>query len=165
MYCVMLSFFSAYAQNSVQEHQQKLNVLLGKTVPDFRKKSLKGSQYELRALRGQVVVLNFWFAACGPCVKEIPILNEIAEKYHSENITFLALSLDTKEFLSQWTKRRIFKYHLIPSSRDIAQLYGVRFYPTHIIIDTEGIVRFIKVGYHLDIKEILEREIDKLLEE
>lgn len=161
---IFLTLSTSFAQDPVANASKSLQTLLDKPAPTFEIVNLEGEKYTLESLQGQVVVLNFWFTACGPCIKEIPILNEIVEKYKQEEIHFLAPAYqNSRELLLQWTQRRTFKYILVPSAENIAKLYGIRIYPTHVIIDREGIVRFVKVGYHPNIKSILEKEIQKLL--
>lgn len=56
--------------------------------------SLDGRRFELAALRGQVIVLSFWFVGCQPCQAEVPLLNKLVEQFHDQNGVFLAPALD-----------------------------------------------------------------------
>ena len=54
----------------------------------FAAVDMNGNSYSLGILKGKVVVINFWFVECKPCVIEMPELNEIVEKYKSEEVVF-----------------------------------------------------------------------------
>jgi len=51
----------------------------GKPVTNFEFKDMNGNLYTLASLKGKVVVLNFWFSTCVPCIEEVPELNMLVE--------------------------------------------------------------------------------------
>ena len=65
-----------------------------KRAPNLELKDLNGHSQKLAALRGQVVVLNFWATWCGPCQEELPRLSKLAESYSGKNVHFVAVSID-----------------------------------------------------------------------
>ena len=65
-----------------------------KRAPNLELKDLNGHSQKLAALRGQVVVLNFWATWCGPCQEELPRLSKLAETYSGKNVHFVAVSID-----------------------------------------------------------------------
>lgn len=79
--------------------------LLDQPAPLFEIKDLTGKTVHLEALKGKVVVLNFWFVECKPCVSEIPELNELVFDFQKEDIVFMALALKKKK-----SSRRRFVY-------------------------------------------------------
>ena len=66
----------------------------GKRAPDPGFKSLNGQTRKLSALRGQVVVVNFWATWCGPCQEELPRLSKLAESYAGKPVRFVLVSID-----------------------------------------------------------------------
>src|SRR5688572_27232831 len=54
---------------------------IGLKFPDFSLTSIDGKQFQLSELKGKVIMLNFWFIACAPCVAEMPLLNQLVEEY------------------------------------------------------------------------------------
>ena len=61
---------------------------VGKKAPDFEVTDTNGNSYKLSALAGDKVVwLNFWGLRCGPCVRELPALQKIYDKY-KDRLTF-----------------------------------------------------------------------------
>jgi len=110
-------------------------------------------------------VLNFWFVGCPPCRAEIPQLNKIVDKYKdSSNVVFIAVALDEAYAIKEFTQTTPFKYHIIDNGRYIAQgTYGISLYPTHVIIDKEGIVRFHTSGLAPGTITWINKTIDSLL--
>jgi thiol-disulfide isomerase/thioredoxin len=60
-------------------------------------KSLNGQTHKLSALRGQVVVANFWATWCGPCQEELPRLAQLAESYAGKPVRFVLISIDEQK--------------------------------------------------------------------
>jgi len=65
-----------------------------KRAPDPTLKAQDGQARKLSALRGQVVVVNFWATWCGPCQEELPRLTKIAESYAGKPVRFVLISID-----------------------------------------------------------------------
>ena len=65
-----------------------------KHVPDPSFKTLDGQSHKLSALRGQIVVVNFWATWCGPCQEELPRLSQIAASYSGKPVNFVFISID-----------------------------------------------------------------------
>ena len=112
-------------------------------APPFSLTSLEGDKFDLAALRGKVVVLNFWFTGCVPCVAEFSQLNGLVNKFRRKNVVFIAPTLDNVTTLKRFLKRHRFKYHIVPNAGSlIASTYsdgsGNVVFPTHIVIDKAG---------------------------
>jgi thiol-disulfide isomerase/thioredoxin len=71
--------------------------LLAKRVPDPSFKTLDGQTHKLSALRGQIVVVNFWATWCGPCQEELPRLKQIAASYAGKPVNFVFISIDASK--------------------------------------------------------------------
>ena len=69
-------------------------LLVAKRIPDPTFKSLDGQSHKLSALRGQIVVVNFWATWCGPCQEELPRLSQIAASYAGKPVSFVFISID-----------------------------------------------------------------------
>ncbi|MGA8741663.1 MAG: TlpA disulfide reductase family protein [Terracidiphilus sp.] len=68
--------------------------LLAKRAPDPAFKTLDGQTRKLSALRGRIVVVNFWATWCGPCQEELPRLKQIAASYAGKPVSFVFISID-----------------------------------------------------------------------
>ncbi|MCZ6837573.1 MAG: TlpA disulfide reductase family protein [Planctomycetota bacterium] len=128
--------------------------------------SLNGSSFDLKALRGKVVVLNFWFIGCAPCRVEMPGLNEVVAQYEDrDDIVFIAFALDDEEALKKFLGEKSFDYEIVPSANDVAKAYDVSAYPTHVIIDKKGRVLSRLTGGSEDRHENLKPFIERALNE
>jgi peroxiredoxin len=112
-------------------------------APLFSLTSLEGEKFELAALRGKVVVLNFWFTGCAPCVAEFSKLNGLVNKFRNKEVVFIAPTLDNVTTLKPFLKGHRFKYHVVPNAGSlIVSTYsdgsGNVVFPTHIVITKEG---------------------------
>ena len=134
-----------------------------KFAPDFDVKTLEGESLKLSGLKGKVVVLNFWFIGCAPCRVEMPGLNTLTEEFSDQDVVFIAFALDGAKALQEFLKVEEFRYRIIPNSRNIASLYGVKVYPTHIIINKKGEIEFMLTGGSKDRHEQLRPLIKNLL--
>lgn len=137
----------------------------GEKIQPFSVLDINGQSFNSNELQGKVVVLNFWFVACGPCLKEIPELNQMVEKYKNRNdVIFLAFALDKKGEILKMISKNPFNYHIIPDSKEFIQNnYKVSMYPTHLVLDKEGKVAFHTSGYYPNTVSSIENSIlDKL---
>src|SRR5262249_22380761 len=73
-------------------------------APQFKVSSLDGKTFDLKSLRGKVVVLNMWFIGCGPCREEIPKLNDVVREFKNRGVVFLAPAPDLPDSLKSFLK-------------------------------------------------------------
>ncbi len=132
-------------------------------APDFEVLTLEGKTLELSGLRGKVVVLNFWFIGCAPCRVEMPGLNTLTEDFKDKDVVFIAFALDAAEALKGFLEEKRFDYQIVAEASKIANLYGVKAYPTHIIINQNGQIEFMLTGGSPNRHEQLRPLIQNLL--
>jgi peroxiredoxin len=151
-----------------EEHLRTEAVVSGgptekKPTPQFHVKALDGTELDLAALRGKVVVLNFWSLGCAPCRAEIPELNRLVEEFKEKGVVFIAFGLDDAQELQASLKELNFTYHLVPDSSAIAARFGVSAYPMHIVIDKQGRIYAVLEGAsksrHDDLQMLIERAL------
>lgn len=118
-------------------------------APDFSFTSLEGEHVALEDLKGKVVLLDFWGTWCPPCVESIPELRNLHKKYSKEP-SFMLIGISSDSDDEVWREFTAKNKMIWPQYRDkdrrIQRSFGVRAFPTYILIDHEGIVRFQSVG-------------------
>ena len=137
-----------------------------KAFPEFNLKDTKGSIVNSTDLRGSIVIINFWYVNCLPCVQEMPELNELVSYYKNRSdIKFLAFTPDNDNKVADFLSKHNFNYSIIPGVREFISKLGINSFPTHLIIDKNGIVHSEITGYNGkkdEIKNTLIKVIDSL---
>lgn len=128
------------------EEDANLKALLNKPAPDFTLTDIKGKQWTLAALKGKTVVLNFWFTTCPGCIQEMPELNALQKSFSKSEVVFLAPGLDDATSIKRFVKSHPFAYTLLPKAEDLSSIYHISAYPTSMVLDPQGIIRFQQVG-------------------
>lgn len=123
---------------SEREHAPTLNYTL-----------LDGSQHSTAALKGHVVLINFWATTCTTCVKEIPHLVEAYQRLHPQGLEALsvAMSHDKLDYVTEFARARQLPYPVtFDRSGELAQGFGkVQITPTTFVLNKKGdiIKRFV----------------------
>jgi thiol-disulfide isomerase/thioredoxin len=117
--------------------------------PAWSLTDLDGKPVGSEALRGKVVVVDFWATWCGPCVQEIPGYIELQKKHGERGLVVVGLSIDRKgeAAVRPFAKRLGVNYPLALATPEVAEAFGgIEVVPTTILIDREGRVRHRKTG-------------------
>jgi thiol-disulfide isomerase/thioredoxin len=155
-------------RNELNEHA----ALIGKPAPGWDLSDLQGGRHALKDLAGKVVVLDFWYRGCGWCMRAMPDMKGLAEKYRRAPVAFFAVNTDSKPADAKYVADFFaLPYPTLLAGADqpalqnaaIAQQYRVQVFPTVIVIGPDGRVRAIEVGYHRTLRERLSKEIDALV--
>ncbi len=120
---------------------------VGTSSPPFSVVDINGNEYSLKELKGNIIVLNFWFIGCPPCIREIPELNNLVQKYKNEKIVFLAFANDSKSKLLNFLEKNKFEYNIVPKSKRMTKKFNTHGFPTNIIIDGNGSIVFHEAAY------------------
>jgi len=111
---------------------------------------------DLRALRGQVVLLNFWATWCPPCEAEIPWFVEMQKEMGERGLTVVGVCMDENaEALPAFLRRKGVNYRVVHDNR----FAGVQALPATFLLDRAGNVAFVHEG--LVAKETYLREVNE----
>lgn len=135
----------------------------GKKISLFNATDINGNAVDLKELKDKIVVMNFWFINCGPCRREIPDLNNLVEKFKdNDKVVFVAVGLDPVDAQKMFIEKMPFNYKLV-EGRNLASNYGIRLFPTHVIVDTESKVYFHTSGLAMNTIYWIEKSINELV--
>ena len=137
--------------------------LLNKPAPAFSLTSLDGQTVDLAALRGHVVLLNFWATWCAPCLVEMPRFAEWQTKYKADGLAVIGVSMDDDSAPAAAVVRKLqLNYPVVMGDEHLGLQYGgVLGLPVTYLIDRQGVVRArFHGGSHV---EAIETAIRKLL--
>jgi thiol-disulfide isomerase/thioredoxin len=137
---------------------------IGKLAPDFKLNGLDGPEVSLASFRGRPVLLNFWATWCGPCQMEMPMLQEIYQKWAGKGLVLLAVNLQedpasVREFVED--AGYTFPVLLAPGN-EVPLAYNIRGIPTTFFVDADGVIRDIKIGAFFGVEEI-ESKLAKIM--
>lgn len=134
----------------LSEDQQETNSIMerqdagfnGIEVPYFNMIDRNGNLITSETTKGKVVVFNFWFASCPPCIKEVPELNEVYESYKGrEDIVFAAITFEKEEKIKRFLTKYPLAYPIIGSEGTFSQSITRGAYPTNVIIGKDGVIQ------------------------
>ncbi|MDP2324650.1 MAG: TlpA disulfide reductase family protein [Gammaproteobacteria bacterium] len=116
---------------------------------EFTLPSRTGELVSLSGLRGQVVLINFWATWCGPCRREMPLLEQIQKKYTPLGFTMLGVNVEEDTtMMSAFLKDVPVSFPiLLDPANGVSKLYNVSAMPSTVIVDRKGNIRYIHQGY------------------
>jgi cytochrome c biogenesis protein CcmG/thiol:disulfide interchange protein DsbE len=119
------------------------NTLLNKPAPALARASVDDQRVDLSALRGRVVLLNFWATWCAPCQVEMPRFIEWQSKYQSDGLSIIGVSMDDDSApVKSFVHKRGLNYPVVLGDEKLGLAYGgILGLPVTYLIDRNGIVR------------------------
>ena len=143
------------------------NILnVGQLAPEFYGTDMSDTvTYDYNYYKGRkVVVLNFWFTKCKPCVDEMPDLNRIKDRYKDRaDIVFIAPTFDFPELIDSFLVSHPFSWAILPEAYEAIKNYKAISYPLNIVVDFDGRIAYISAGGLPGIEFLLDRKIKELL--
>lgn len=140
------------------------NDLVGEKALDFKLKDIDGTEFRLSDNFGKVIILDIMTTTCPACIEEMKHLKALSGRYSSEDVMIITISVDSGDSnsdLSAFKTTHKANWTFARDTDSVADKYNVRYTPTVVIIDKEGIIRYYHEGESSGQK--LSREIDKLI--
>lgn len=127
------------------EKEVKALQLTGKASPSFKYDDINGKAKELKDFKGKYVYIDVWATWCGPCLKEIPNIKVIEERYKGKKIAFVSISVDEDKDNEKWMNmvksKQMGGTQLMADkawASDFIEAYGIHSIPRFILIDPKG---------------------------
>jgi thiol-disulfide isomerase/thioredoxin len=133
-------------------------------APDFSIRTLEGKTLTLDALKGKTVVLDFWGTWCAPCVKATPDLVRLNRKLAGQPFVMIGISSDKDDVKwREFIRKNNMDWPQYLDDGSVQRLFDVSAFPTYVLLDADGIVRFRHSGESAASERRLEEEIRKNL--
>jgi thiol-disulfide isomerase/thioredoxin len=140
--------------------------LLNRPAPPWSLIDLAGATHTIDDLRGRVVVMDFWYRRCGWCLRAMPLVAELADRFTGRPVAVLGINTDDDPADARFVTDRARPPHpTLLADGALAASYQVSSYPTLVVLDRAGRVRHIEVGYTPTLVEDLGAVIEALLAE
>lgn len=114
---------------------------IGQPAPDFKLSDLNGNSIALASMRGKVVLLDFWSSSCGPCIREMPMIEAIGEA-HKPDLIVWGVSFDQPDRDKKWlVEHQRTLTTLSDTDFVVSDLYRVPGIPALVLIGVDGKVK------------------------
>lgn len=139
----------------------------GKVAPGFSLPDASGSEVALSNYSGQVVLINFWASWCGPCRQEMPLLDELHQRYAPLGFTMLGVNVEEDSALADsFLKGMPVTFPILYDRKNtVSKLYDVIAMPSTVIVDRKGQVRYIHHGFEAGNEHDYQDQIRALIRE
>lgn len=139
------------------------NLAVGKLAPDFQAVGADGKPLSLSQLRGKVVVLFYWFSACGPCIREIPHERELAQKMSGRPFTLVGIVTDgrAEDARKVIADESMTWPNVLEGGDKIAEQYHVKSNPSFFVIDAAGVIRLTGQALPSQLDTIVEKLVSE----
>lgn len=131
----------------------------GDEAPDFTVEMLDGSKQTLSALRGKVVLVTFWATWCPPCRQEMAHMQEgVIDHFAGKDLVVIPISRgETRATVESFIKKMGYTFPVgLDQDKSIYLKYATNYVPRSFVIDREGKVVYVAVGYD----EVVAEEIN-----
>ncbi len=130
-------------------------------VPDVKLKDLNGKTHALAEFKGAPTIYNFWATWCAPCLREIPLLNQLHAKHRAQKLQLVGVAVDFRDEVRKFLKTTPIDYLLLTAEQDGAETaakFGMELVlPFSVFASSSGQIVAVKVG------ELHLREADAIL--
>jgi thiol-disulfide isomerase/thioredoxin len=150
---------SAYLSEAEAEEREAIN----KPAAQWETTDLEGKKHSLSDYRGKVVVLDFWYSGCVPCIKAMPEIEEIAEQFRGKPVVVLGMNTDMDEKDARSVVDKLKLNYPTLKAQGLIEKYNVQGFPTLVIVDQKGVIRGWHLGYPTNLQDEVSKTINGLL--
>jgi thiol-disulfide isomerase/thioredoxin len=143
LHTVLPSFSNARMRDNLSQAAGRLsNMGRGRKGYNFKAEALNGKQIQLSQLAGRYIVVDVWATWCAPCKKENPAFDELANRYTSERLAFVSVSVD--EDANQWRMqaanrgKKVLQLRVADGDEAFSRHYALNTIPRFMLIDPKG---------------------------
>lgn len=156
------------AEPKTQEAQSEgTDTLKGQDAPDFSLPDLEGNTVSLRDLKGKVVYLDFWATWCPPCRESLPHTQALSQHEKAKTGDLVVLAVNAREEadkVKQYLQSNGYSFRVVlDKDGEVLNRYKVQGIPTFVLINRDGKVVWVQVGFARGMEKQLEEAVAKAL--
>lgn len=125
--------------------------------------SIDGDSISLNSLKGQYVLLDFWFIGCGACIQSIPMLNELQNKFSNDRLSVIGVNClsDDLSKINDYCANQGMNYLNAWMGDRISQSYNINAAPIYYLINPDGNIVYTQFGHNKQLLKIVESIINE----
>ncbi len=143
-----------------KEDDKNRKKLMRSTIDDLVMTDIHGNLYTSKSLSDKIIILDFWFTTCAPCIQEMPDLNKIREEFGTDEVAYFGVTFDEKTKVETFLGKVKYDYTIVADAKKLCDRFGIKFYPTTLVIDKEGKIQY--TGEFMGLKD-KPKDLRKLL--
>ncbi len=141
-----------------------LSLLKKESVPPVSFRMIDGQQVSTDALRGKVVLVNFWATSCSTCIAEMPQMVETYKKYNGRGLELVAVAMnyDPPNYVLNYAQTRELPFKVALDDGSAAKSFGdVKLTPTTFLLDKQGniVKRYVGIPEFPALHQLIEKEL------
>lgn len=138
--------------------------LVGAPAPAWAVTPIGTAPASVAALRGRVVLVDFWATWCGPCKMIAPHLSQMKDRLGAQGLSVVGITTDDAASATAFADKFGMRYAIaVDKDGETNKTYGVSALPTLVLIDKSGVIRDVFIGYDPSGDAALEARIKELL--
>jgi thiol-disulfide isomerase/thioredoxin len=119
-------------------------------LPDLQLPDLTGKTRSLRSFSGRPLIVNFWATWCAPCRREIPLLQQLRQRYRSQRLEIVGIAVDFTSAVQAYLRHTPIDYPLLVGEQQglaAAEQFGMEpVLPFSVFVDSQGRIVAVKIG-------------------
>lgn len=159
--------FAALALTATAAAQNDGRQWIGKKLPTFSLKTTTGQTFNNASMNGKVTLLDFWATWCGPCKAAAPFMQDLHKRYNGQGLQVVGMNAGERtkgaKPATDYAKSHNYTYKFTYEADSVLKSVGTGAYPTFVLLDKQGIVREVWVGYNPSMKSSMEAAIKRYL--
>lgn len=157
----------AEAPTAAQRAEEDTTSLKGQEAPNFTLTDMEGNEVSLSSLRGKVVFLDFWATWCPPCRQSLPHTQSLSQHEKAKSGDLMVLAVNAREELDtvkKFMQDNKYSFRVLMDKEGIVlNAYKVQGIPTFVLIDREGKVAWVQVGFGPGTEKQMEEAVKQAL--
>ncbi|KGO88166.1 hypothetical protein Q765_03740 [Flavobacterium rivuli WB 3.3-2 = DSM 21788] len=126
-----------YWTKTFKDDEENRKKLKGTIIDDLTLTDISGVTHTMQSLQGKIIIIDFWFIKCYACVQEMPELNKLKQQFGTENVAYFGVTFDKKDKVKKFLEHTKFNFTIVPDGKKLTERFGIKFYPTTLILDQE----------------------------
>lgn len=109
-------------------------------------------------------MLDFWYRGCGWCIRTMPQVKEIAARFQGRPVLVLGMNTDEREVDARFVVDKLAINYPTLKAKGLPEKFNVTSFPTLLVLDPQGIIRDVHVGYSPSLGNDVAESIERILQ-